>query len=176
MTILLSRLFGAGSAEARATGRSPAAWRKTLRRVDEELLQYLDANVHTDPVHEMMLHYAVLAADKALDDEDFWPAYAEAMVRLALLLMGDYPDHRRRKGSGKRTDHYRLSYHRTIGFIRDPEQKYRWLHAGKNLGETTFDPRDAWFSYQTKVGKKATRKGFLRWFRDKHPAEYAKLF
>jgi hypothetical protein len=176
VAVMLARLFGTGSTEARATTRSPTQWKKALRRVDEELLSYLESNIHTDPIHETMLHIALDDAEKALETDDFWPAYSEAIIRLALFLMGDYPDHRARKTGVKRADHYDLRRYRTIVFTRDPEQKHRSLYLARALGASAFDPRDAWYSYRGRVGRKATRKGFMRWYREKHPGEYAKLF
>jgi hypothetical protein len=97
MEVQLARLFGAASAEAKMKSRSPAQWKRTLRGVLLELFRYLEANVETDDVHWPMLHSGLAAAYESLKGSDFWPGYVEGITRLALILMGDYPDHRKRK-------------------------------------------------------------------------------
>lgn len=78
--------------------RSAEQWKRTLLAVLAELDRYLAANVETDDVHLLMLHSGLYAAHESLRHEDFWPGYVEGITRFAVLLMGDYPDHRRRKG------------------------------------------------------------------------------
>src|ERR1700674_4424299 len=108
MEVQLARLFGAASSEAKMKSRSPAQWKRTLRGVLQELFHYLEANVETDDVHWPMLHSGLAAAYESLKSNDFWPGYVEGITRLALILMGDYPDHRKRKRGRKPEDHYRL--------------------------------------------------------------------
>jgi hypothetical protein len=176
MANLLARVFGAESTEARSTERTPAQWRRTLHRLDEEILAYVDENVHTDPVHEGMLHISLMHAEEALQTDDFWPGYSEAIIRLALFLMGDCPDHRSRGRGGTSADHYCLRQHRSLAYTRSPDQKYRSLYLGRLLQLSDLNPRDAWYAYYQRVGRTATRKGFMRWYRENHSTEYAKLF
>jgi len=171
----LSHLFGANSSEARPSARSRSEWRRALKKVNQELLRYLDENVHTDPVHEDFLQGCLSMAEESLDSTNFWPAYATSFIILCLALMGDYPDHRGRRGSGKRGDHYTLRRHRAITYARDPEQTYRALYAAKAVGAISLDVRGAFFAYRNRTGKRATRKGFMRWLRDKQPEIYAKV-
>jgi hypothetical protein len=93
MKVQLSRLFGTGSSEAKLERRSDKQWKRTLLNVLQELDRYLAANVETDEVHRLMLHSGLYAAHVSLEEQDFWPGYAEGITRLALILMGDYPDH-----------------------------------------------------------------------------------
>ena len=90
---------------AKAKTRTPTEWRKTLRLELQELDRYLTENVETDDLHKSMLRLGLDSADKALNEEDFWPGYLEGITRLALLLMGDYPDHRGRKPGRKKSEH-----------------------------------------------------------------------
>ena len=92
--------------------RSSGEWRKTLRAVLHELDCYIAHNVDTDELHRMMLLSGLAGADESLKEENFWPGYAEGITRLALVLLGDYPDHRRRKRGRKEDDHYKLDLHR----------------------------------------------------------------
>ena len=116
MQVQLARLFGSSSGEARAKARTPAEWKKTLTKVLGELERYLDANIHTDELHFFLLMGCLMAGRESLKEEDFFAGYAEAVTRLALLLMGDYPDHRRRKTGLKKADHYSLARHRSVVF------------------------------------------------------------
>src|ERR1700735_1686761 len=109
MRVQLARLFGADSACARAGRQSNAQWRRTLLNVLHELDRYLAANVVTDEVHMLMLHSGLYAAHESLKQEAFWPGYTEGIIRVALVLMGDYPDHRRRMKGRKQKTHYSLS-------------------------------------------------------------------
>jgi len=102
LQVQLGRLFGAASSEASRSSRTPTEWRRTLRRVLHEIDRYLIANVDTDDLHLQMLQSGLFAADEALKEEDFWPGYVEGITRVLLLLLGDYPDHRRRRG-GRRS-------------------------------------------------------------------------
>ena len=100
--VQLSRLFGGNSIEAQKDNRTPAEWKKTLNKILDELYKYLEENVHTDEMHTLMLYSCLYAAHEALKEKDFWPGYLEGITRLSLLLMGDYPDHRRRRGGKKK--------------------------------------------------------------------------
>jgi hypothetical protein len=95
--VQLARLFGSASKLATTDRRTAAQWRKTLKAVLGELDRYVSANVDTDELHRSMLLTGLVAADESLKQDDFWPGYAEGITRLALILLGDYPDHRRRK-------------------------------------------------------------------------------
>jgi hypothetical protein len=101
MKVQLERLFGSDSPEAKAAVRTDAQWRQTLSSVLAELFKYLEQNVHTDDMHWTMLCTGFAAAADSLKHDDFWPGYAEGITRIALLLMGDYPDHKTR-GAGQK--------------------------------------------------------------------------
>ena len=105
----LSRLFGQNSREAKKDNRTPAEWKRTLKKILDELYQYLEENVHTDEMHELMLYSCLYAAHESLKEKDFWPGYLEGITRLSFLLMGDYPDHRHRRGGKKTKNHYSLT-------------------------------------------------------------------
>jgi hypothetical protein len=176
--VQLARLFGEASAEASAQTRTPAQWRRTLKRTLDELYQYSQANVTTDEMHWFMICTAFAAAAESLKEEDFWPGYVEGLVRLNLLLLGDYPDHRSRKGGKKREDHYRLNQFRNVIFAQDNDQRRRVIHAAPRFGFPTLSvsPRDLMTEYVSQFGHDAARKGFMRWFKAVHPQDYAKLF
>lgn len=177
----LARLFGSDSSEAKMESRSPAQWRSTLRCVLRELSRYLDENIETDDVHLSMLYSGLAMAYDALKATDFWPGYVEGITRLALVLMGDYPDHRKRKGGRKQENHYRLSGCRTLHYTQTSTQKLHTLIAassfgpvvGINLSKGVFD---ALREFRNEVGYKPGHKEFIRWYRKKYPLDYGAVF
>jgi len=157
--------------------RSPAQWKKTLRGILHELFCYLEANVETDDVHWPMLHSGLGAAYESLKGEDFWPGYVEGITRLALILMGDYPDHRKRKRGRKPEDHYRLSQRRSVQYVQTSNQKLRTLVAAPMLGiELSKDAHAALREFRDVAGYKVGYKEFFRWYRKKYPQDYAAVF
>lgn len=178
MRVQLARLFGAESIIATQGSRSLAEWRATLRKVVRELGRYLDANVESDEVHMMMLYSGLAAAEEALKEDDFWLGYVEGITRLALVLMGDYPDHRKRKGGAKRKDHYRLRKLRTIRYYQDELQRVKTLLATSAFGfpKLSMNPRNALGEFRELYGKRGTYIEFFRWYRKTYPEDYAAVF
>lgn len=178
--VQLSRLFGQNSIEAQKDNRTPAEWKRTLKKILDELYQYLEENVHTDEMHTLMLYSCLCAAHEALKEKDFWPGYLEGITRLSLLLMGDYPDHRRRRGGKKKKNHYRLNYMRSIIYTQSMSQKVRTMLAAPKVGLQGFDidVRSALSLFREETGLSATYKDkeFIRWFKKRYPNEYSSLF
>lgn len=178
MRVQLARLFGQESPAARAESRTPQEWRRTLQKVIDELDRYVEANVDTDDLHGLMIASGLYAASEALKEEEFWPGYAEGITRLALLLLGDYPDQRRRKRGRKPDGFYDLSRFRSVHYHQSPAQKlYTLLAAGRLQGlKLSKDPRDAMSEFRAQAGYQASYKEFFRWYRRRYPADYAALF
>jgi hypothetical protein len=176
--VQLSRLFGAGSSEAQKESRTPTEWRRTLRKALEELYRYTRENVETDELHWQMLLSCFVAAHESLKETDFWPGYTEALTRLTLLLLGDYPDHRKRKTGKKAADHYRLSRLRGLNYVQTSDQKLHVLLASEAAGfpELAFAPRAALREFREQHGYKPGYKDFLRWYKKAYPADYASIF
>jgi hypothetical protein len=178
MSVQLARLFGAESKAAGQSSLTQAEWRAILTKVVRELGHYLDANIESDEVHMMMLFSGLAAAEDALKETHFWPGYVEGITRLVLLLMGDYPDHRKRKGGAKRKDHYQLRRLRTVRYCKDELQRVKTLFAASALGypKLSKDPRDALSEFREIHGRRATYIEFFRWYKKKYPEEYAAVF
>jgi hypothetical protein len=178
MAAQLARLFGDASSEAKATERTPAQWKRTLKRVLVDLERYLDANVATDEAHRFMLESGIWASSESLKDDDFWPGYAEGITRFALLLVGDYPDHRTQRLRGRSSGHYKLSRCRSVSYRQSHEQKLQSLFVAKRIGlpELRSNPQVLWREYNVALRSKASAQGFLNWYRKNHPADYASLF
>jgi len=176
--IQLARLFGSTSKEASAESRTPAQWRRSLKKLLDELYVYADTNVQTDEMHWFMICTAFASAAEALKEEVFWPGFMEGIVRLNLLLLGDFPDHRKRKAGQKRTDHYKLNRFRSLHYAQDGDQRTRVLYDAPRFGfpELSVSPRDLMTQFREQYGHQPTHKQFLTWFKKLHPIDYSKLF
>ena len=176
--VQLARLFGAESREARKTERTSAGWKATLRKVLHEIDLYVRANVDTDELHSFIIASGLFAADESLKEEDFWPGYVEGLTRVVLALLGDYPDHRRRKGGGKSADYYSLNSHRSLHYSQDTEQRFRTLLAAEVFGLPGLSkpPRDILLDFRRQCGTKPTHSQFMRWYKENFPADYTAVF
>jgi hypothetical protein len=125
--VQFARLFGDHSKLAQATERSDEEWRRDLKCVLIELENYIQENVITESSHLRMIMTGICAARIALDDSDFWPGYSEGITRVALCLLGNYPDHRKRTGGSKKTAHYELRFTRTLVYSKTRLQMLRLL-------------------------------------------------
>jgi hypothetical protein len=169
-------VFGNDSAEAKKKNRSDTEWKRTLRKVLSELDRYLATNIVTDDWHLLMLHEALAGADMSLQSEDFWPAYAEGITRMALILMGDYPDHRNYKGGGNKENHYRLSQERSVHYTQTPSQKLRTLLDAHAAGLLKAPPMDVLRTFRNQFGSKPGYDKFLKWYRKNYPEDYTAVF
>lgn len=178
MRVQLARLFGATSREATAEKRSATQWRNTLLRVLRELDHYLAANViATDELHWLMLYSGLYAAHESLKQKDFWPGYIEGITRLALILTGDYPDHRRRKKGRKQHNHYKLSRQRCVSYHQTWSQKFSTLLDASPMGiSLQTPPMDAIREFRAQFGDKPGYQEFFQWYRLKHPRDYVAVF
>jgi hypothetical protein len=178
MQVQLGRLFGAESWEARQIARTAREWKATLRRVLHELDRYIRANVDTDELHAMMIASGLCAADESLKQEDFWPGYAEGITRVVLTLLGNYPDHRRRKAGAKSRGHYSLGSERALHYSQNAEQRFRTLlTAGVfALPGLKAPPRDVLMEFRRHFGSKPTHAEFVQWFKKCFPDQYTAVF
>lgn len=178
MQVQLARLFGSESRQAGRETRSAAEWRKTLRAVLQELHRYIAANVDTDELHRRMLLSGLDAADESLKGEDFWPGYAEGITRLALILLGDYPDHRKQTPGRRKDGHYKLNACRSAQWIQAPEQRFRAFFLAGNIGcfKLSASPRDILDEFRRQHGFKPDHSDFMEWYRAHFPKDYALLF
>jgi hypothetical protein len=174
---LLGRLFGVASREARRVERNPDEWKATLRRIVLELDLYLQENVATDAAHAELIRKCMESALRSLDLDDFWPGLAGGLMMLAFVLMGDPPDHRRRRGGRKTPRHYQLTVHRSLAYARTSEQRFRTLLAAKRSGaQLSRNPLELWWEFRRREGPGTTKHKFLQWYRQRHPADYAEVF
>lgn len=178
MQTQLARLFGSGSREAKKTERTPAEWKSTLRKTLQEIERYVYTNVDSDELHHYVIATGVLAASESLKEKDFWPGYAEGITRVALALLGDYPDHRRRRSGAKSADHYRLDLHRSLHYTQDLEQRFRTLMAAGVFGVPGLStpPRDVLTEFRSRYGSTPTHAQFISWYKKHLPGDYTTVF
>ena len=177
--VQFSRLFGESSKIAKAQKLTDNQCRKVLKGLLDEIHSYIEENVITDELHYVMLCSGLASASNSIkNDEFFWPGYIEGITRLCLLLLGDYPDHRKRKGGKKKQDHYKLNRHRKLCYAQDADQKVRVLWASTRSGflEPPHDFNSIMGEFRSEKGYKASYSDFIRWYRTKYPQEYSKLF
>jgi len=178
MQVLFSMLFGNSSNVALKKSMTTSEWKRVLYKVLTELYNYLEANVKTDDMHFHMLCSFTDGAHKSLENDHFWPGYITAITGLSLILMGDYPDHRRRIGGRKCQDHYKLNIRRTLIYAQDYNQRVLTLKAASIYGKIPLscNIKDVIMEFRAEQGYGASDKEFIMWFRDKYPIDYAKIF
>jgi hypothetical protein len=178
MQVQLSRLFGAQSKHARDETKTDVQWRSTLKTVLSELQAYLDANVDTDEFHLMQIYSGLLAASEALKHDDFWPGYTEGITQIALTLLGEYPDHRKRSSGRKDADFYKLTRERTVQWTQTPEQRFRTLfHIGlTGFPQLSESPVEVLRKFRDQYGFHIDHATFLEWYRKNFSKDYAAVF
>ena len=178
MKVQLSRLFGESSKEITKEARTPTEWKRTLKKVLDELYQYIEENVLTDELHTFMLYSCLCAAYESLKQDNFWPGYVEGITRLSFFLMGDYPDHRRRRGGRKRKVHYRLNQMRSLVYVQNVNQRLQTMLAASNVNLPGFEQnvREALRQFRDEKGFSETYREFISWFKKRYPKDYAALF
>lgn len=178
MQLQLSMLFGADSELARSTAETPAQWRRTLKAVLGELKRYVTANIDTDVFHSMVVFSSLMEAEKALNHDDFWPGYVVGITQLALVLLGDSPDHRTQRSGRKKNEHYKLSRYRTVQWVQTPDQRLRTLFRVGLVGrpKLSADPNAVLRQFRAQYGSKPTYEDFLEWYRENLPQDYSTVF
>jgi hypothetical protein len=176
--VQLARLFGSQTKIAKQEALTKTEWKNTMRQILKELEKYIWYNVYTDEMHMYMLYTGLLAAQESLKQEDFWAGYTEGILRIVLILMGDYPNHKKRRGSGKRKNHYDLQQFRTLHYIQSNKQKLNTLLAVPIFGLPKLEnnPNDALHEYLMENGFDSTYKKFFLWYKKKYGKDYALIF
>jgi hypothetical protein len=177
LAMQIARLFGAKSRHV-ANLQDDGRWREILRAVLVELDLYIAANVDTDEFHREILLSGLAGANEALKQEEFWPGYVEGITRLALILLGDYPDHRKRKPGRKDKNHYNLNSCRRVLWDQTPDQRLRTLVQVGNAGfpRLSTHPLDVLREFRSLYGFRPTQADFLEWYRKNYSQDYATVF
>ncbi len=178
MRVLLARVFGTRSKAACRTHMTDPQWREVMKALLGELHRYQIANIRTDEFHELVLASALTSADGALSTSDYWPGYAEGILRFALTLMGDYPDHRHRKPGRKNVEHYDLTLRRSVAYNQSTAQRYRTLCVAVDLGLLGAKKKmwELMEPFHEEHGTRYSQRQQLEWFRKTYPDLYARAF
>lgn len=177
---LLLRLFGDTNI-SNHTEKSEKEWRNTFLKILKELDSYLKENIETDELHTLMIHSGLFSAHMHIEEnENFDQAllgYIEGIIRFSLSILGDLPNHSKRKGGRKKADHYELNRLRKLHYSQSSSQKYYTLilayKGGFGLGT---NPETAMMNFRNQYGYKKDYNDFLKWYRKNYPSDYAKVF
>ncbi len=169
---LLQSMFGWGTKIGSSTYLSDSEYKKVIGSILNELEKYLSDNVHTDPNHQEELQKAIKSAQLYFNEEYWWPGVFEGVVRLTLLLMGDFPRHEKYSRGKKDEDFYKLNLHRSVCWIQNSSQRMSMLYDAERLGKLD---KKLW-QLRKEFHENSKYKDFISWFREKYPTEYAKVF
>ncbi len=175
---LLMQLYGITSIDASIDYRTNNEWIKLFKKINDDLYQYIEQNIHTNFIHYSEILSALYQADKSLTEDFFWPNYINGLIRIILLLIGDLPDHFTRKTGRKEKDHYLLNHTRTISYSQNSNQKIQLINKvskGKYpiLSKTY---REFYLEFKLNNTYNTFANDFINWFQITYPSEYAKIF
>ena len=170
-------LFGCQSKDCRKYERTEKEWKELLRKYVVEIQKYLNENIETDSIHMKRLSDAASSSETSLKEENYLPLYIEGLIRLIFTLIGQSPEHDRRKGGRKTKDHYKLDKYRNICYIQDSQQKYHLLHyASHNHFISVQNMRLVYYDFCKEFSYYEKKKKFINWFKKKYPDDYLRIF
>lgn len=170
-------LFGCKSRDSQKYERTEKEWKELLKKYVVEIQEYLNENIETDSIHMERLLAAASSSETALRKEDYLPLYIEGLIRLIFTLIGQSPEHCRRKGGRKAKDHYKLDKYRNICYIQDSQQKYRLLHfASQHHYISIQHMRSVYYDFCKEFTYYEKKKKFINWFKEKYSDDYLRIF
>lgn len=177
---LLLRLFG-DIKISNNTEKTEKEWRDIFLKILNELDNYLRENIETDELHILMIHSGLASAHRHIEEnENFDQAllgYLEGLIRFSLSILGDLPNHSKRKGGRKKDDHYELNRLRKLHYSQSPSQKYYTLILAYKGGfGLKTNPETAMMNFRNQYGYKKDYNDFLKWYRKNYSSDYAKVF
>jgi hypothetical protein len=178
---LLSALFGKLNYHGYVGAVSKSKWQKDLTKVATYLKKSIEFNVHTDTIHRARLLRScddlVEKLKKTKTINDINAVTIECLTRLAFLLLGNMPDHWRRRAPYQ-DRFWRLDGHRSIQYHQTTEQKaYLLIHLvdiKKEFDISIKDYRDLHDAFYR--GFKSKAHPFLLWFKHEYPKIYCEVF
>lgn len=163
------------------TEKTEKEWRETFLKILKELDQYLKENIETDEFHTLLIHSGLASAHMYIEEnKNFDQAllgYIEGIIRFSLSILGDLPNHSKRKGGRKKVNHYELNRLRELHYSQSPSQKYHTLILAYQGGfDLKTNPEIAMRNFRNQHGYKKDYGDFLKWYRINYPLDYAKVF
>jgi hypothetical protein len=174
----LSYMFGKNSTHGLAGSSSKSDWTKLCKKLILHLEKYVEQNIYTDRIHLQRIKLQIDALRASLSVKvgparD--PLLFAAFCKLCLLLMGDLPDHWRKKVVN-RPEYFRLNPRRSLLYVQSRQQKVnlilRECTRGQFSGKFTDDKseqiqRNAW---------NMDNGEFLEWFQKSYLDIHLMLF
>jgi hypothetical protein len=175
----LSFVLGTSSTHGVGACLDDVEWRRYCKRLTCELEKYIATNVVTDRDHDGQIRTAISKLKRAtrpgLDPRLRERILVVALLELSLLLLGDLPNHRKRKKIN-RPEHYLLNKYRSLHYSQMADQKAKLL--GKFYEpfavESPVKTR-IWNEYDLSRRQIGGSARFVEWFHKNYPAEYEKL-
>ena len=178
----MSALFGKLNYHGYVGGVSKATWKKDLRKVTKYIKKSIELSANTDSHHKSELLDACDRLEKELKESStinqINAATIEKLIRLVFLLLGNIPDHWRRR-SPWADRFWELDGHRTLSYTQSDEQKTyliinNLVDIRKRYAITVEDYEDFHAVFYRRFKGKASE--FLGWFKKSYPETYCQIF
>lgn len=148
-------------------------WKTAMKKLITKLEIAIKRNVDTDAIHRQKIDRHVRLVKKAIHaGTEAEPQVIAELLFLAFELIGGMPKNTEVEHASKKS-YFDLRRHRTIHYLQSPEQKARLIldTSGWKMFNEHYSISEIEDEY---YGKDKVK--FLEWFKQKHPAVYAKLF
>lgn len=178
---LMSELFGKLQYHGYVGAVSRSTWKKDLLKVAKYIKRAVLLNVETDAIHRKKV---LATCDALLQDlgaastiNAANAAVIEHLIRLVFLLLGNMPDHWRRR-SPYSDSFWKLNGHRTLHYSQSVEQKVATLINAVDIQKRVEVPLEEHPNLHEAfyLGFKGNSSEFLTWFKNKYPAAYCEVF
>ena len=178
---LMSALFGKLNYHAYVGGVGRATWKKDLRKVAKYIKKSIELNPNTDAHHKSELLQTCDRLEKKVKEastiDQINVATIEKLIRVVFLLLGNMPDHWRRR-SPYADRFWELDGHRTLGYTQTDEQKayliINLVDIGKRYDIRVKGYEDLHDVFYRRFKGKASE--FLGWFKKSYPETYCQIF
>ena len=158
-------------------------WRGYCTRLFDHLQRYVETNLVTDALHREQIQHALQSLKGAVRQPEREALLVTGLVRLCFLLLGDAPNHWRKKVVN-RPDYFALDRFRSIHYAQSPEQRARmiWrtavyprIEKARQAGPDDPDA-ERWHSLYHRLDRGGRHAEFIEAFRRECATEYVKLF
>ncbi len=177
---MMSHLFGKHHYHGHVGSHSKSSWKKDLRKINKYIEKSININVQTDSYHKGMLLYLCDCLDekvsKAKSINEINVSFVETYVRLIFTLLGNFPDHWRRKAPYA-DRFWELDGHRSLSFSQTDEQKaalvINLVDIKKAINvelEGHENMHEAFWACNSNPTK------FINWLKAEHPRVYCEIF
>jgi len=159
-------------------------WRGYCTRLFDHLQRYVDTNLVTDATHRDHVQHTLRSLKDAVRKQQAREALlVTGLVRLCLLLLGDFPNHWQKKVVN-RPEYFALDRFRTVHYSQSPEQRakliwrtaiYPRIEKARRSGPDDPDA-ERWNSLYDRLDRRGRHAVFITSFRRESATEFARLF